>query len=571
MAETNRLLKRKNVWYYRRRVPLHLVSKAGKKFIQVSLDTTSLVEAKKRRSVLDLEWDARLDAFENSDENAVANEVADKPALALVELVRRYVERIDHRSAQQLLKDGPVDLAEQQAMQMDNELELQALTTPEDTHAAEWVYLAGQRVLKDSDVSVADGLSASQSAEIVRRGLMEIARRKSARLRDDFSTKHYDHLFDPDRPAEVLFGDLAKQHLAMKLEEAEANSQSTKWTEKVTSHVALIREIVGDNTPVGTIDFDASLRVRSVLAQLPANRTKIYPKLSLEKAIEQGKKDGRTPMAFITQTDYLRTFKDILDLGCLKRLLPNNPAASLQPLKKDQVALDKKRMPFSELQVRGVLTSAFYQQCAVDAPKPYSKPDRDWRFWLPLICALMGMRPLEVCQLLVGDIHKTPKGTDFIDVVETADEGENIKTLKTSASRRKIPIHPELIKIGFLNFVEKRRSQVGEKERLFAHLKPDAYGNSASYPMKRFRDHFLPAAITLQPRQSFYSFRHSFRDALRRCEAPSSALKALGGWTEAKAVSDHYGTVHDPDHQAQWIAKVAYEDLDFTFLHGAYS
>ena len=571
MSETNRLLKRKNVWYYRRRVPLPLVSKIGKKFIQVSLETSSLAEAKKRRTVRDLEWDTRFDAFENGGDDPVAGDVADKPEVPLVDLVRRYVNRIDHHSAQRLLADGPADLAEQRAMRMDNELELQTLTTPDDPHVAEWVHHAERRMLDGVDVAVADSLSASQSAEIVRRGLIEIARRKAARLHDDFSKKHFDHLFDPDRPMEVLFGDLAKQHLAMKLEEAEANTQSSKWIEKVTAHVALIREIVGDKKPVSAVDFDESLRVRSVIAQLPSNRTKFYPKLSIEKAIQQGKKDGRATMAFITQTDYLRTFKDILDLGCLKRVLPNNPAASLQPLKKDQVALDKKRLPFSDEQVRSVLTSPFYHQCSPGASKPYSKPDRDWRFWLPLICALMGMRPLEVCQLLVGDIHKTPKGTDFIDVAETKDDDdENVKTLKTSASRRKIPIHPELLKIGFLSFVEGRRSIVGEKGRLFAHLKPDVHGNSASYPTRRFRDHFLPAAITLQPRQSFYSFRHSFRDALRRCEAPATALKALGGWTEAKAVSDHYGTTHDPDHQAQWVAKVWYEGLDLTFIHDAY-
>jgi hypothetical protein len=58
-----RLLRRNGVYYYRRRVPLHLVEKFGKKVVQASLHTTSLKEAKKRRTLRDLEWDAKFAAY----------------------------------------------------------------------------------------------------------------------------------------------------------------------------------------------------------------------------------------------------------------------------------------------------------------------------------------------------------------------------------------------------------------------------------------------------------------------------------------------------------------------------
>ena len=61
------------------------------------------------------------------------------------------------------------------------------------------------------------------------------------------------------------------------------------------------------------------------------------------------------------------------------------------------------------------------------------------------------------------------------------------KTLKTATSRRKIPVHPELIKIGFLQFVESRKKTTSSP-RLFPDLKPDKYGNHASYALKRFRE-----------------------------------------------------------------------------------
>ena len=60
-----RLQRRNGVYYYRRRVPLALVTKIGRKVVQVSLHTTSLKEAKKRRTLRDLEWDAKFAACSN--------------------------------------------------------------------------------------------------------------------------------------------------------------------------------------------------------------------------------------------------------------------------------------------------------------------------------------------------------------------------------------------------------------------------------------------------------------------------------------------------------------------------
>ena len=101
------------------------------------------------------------------------------------------------------------------------------------------------------------------------------------------------------------------------------------------------------------------------------------------------------------------------------------------------------------------------------------------------------------------------------------------KTLKTSTSRRKLPFHPQLTAIGFLEFVELQK-KAGSESRIFADLEPNKYGNHAWYALKRFNDSYLPKAIKMEPRQSFYSFRHSWRDALRRINAQPATLQALG-------------------------------------------
>ena len=183
----------------------------------------------------------------------------------------------------------------------------------------------------------------------------------------------------------------------------------------------------------------------------------------------------------------------------------------------------------------------------------------------------MGLRPNEACQMNADDVKQTPQGTWYLDVVASDDDGDTkagngAKMLKTASSRRKIPVHPELIKIGFLKFADDQKTQ-SPGARLFSDLKPDQYGNHASYALKRFRDSFLSSAIGVKPRQTFYSFRHNFRDALRRIEAPPDALQAMGGWSQGKLTSDSYGDKSDPDYQVKFMNRVAYPGLDLSHLH----
>lgn len=176
----------------------------------------------------------------------------------------------------------------------------------------------------------------------------------------------------------------------------------------------------------------------------------------------------------------------------------------------------------------------------------------------------MGMRPNEVCQLTTNDVGKTKDGIWYVDVEDS--DGEVVKTIKTANSRRRIPLHPELLKIGFLSFVETRR-KAKHDPYILPGLKGDGYSNRARYALRRFNENFLPNTVKLDDRQSVYSLRHSFRDALRRVDASPSALKALGGWSQGNLISDNYGDQFDLSLQVKWIEKVAYPGLDLSFLH----
>ena len=570
------LLRRSGVYYYRRRVPLSLVEKIGKKVIQHSLDTSSFKEAKKRRTMYDVQWDARFEAVTAPGPADAANTHSQIPPhgapldrSALLELVRNYVERHDHESRKREAKCYPLTTEESTQMRIEAEVEAQTLRARDDLHH-QWIYLAGTEVLKAAGKSFNDhDVPGETVAELVRRGLLELNRRHRARLADDHGRSFFDQLFDPARPAMLTFGKLADQHLRLIEEDGAVNSLGAKGLDRQRATVALVREIVGDDTPVDAVDYDTCLHVRTILARLPANRIKLYGDLPLAQAIERAAKEGKPLLSPVTQERYLVALRDLLDLAAKKRLLPVNPAEGLRPIKRDAISSGDKRKPFTLQQIADFFKSQFYAECAKCEP-PFTYDNAGWRFWLPLMCLFLGMRPNEAAQLHLHDLKRTKAGTWYLHIIATGDDDEDAdtatgKTLKTKASRRKIPLHPELIKVGFLQFVEQRK-KAGTGPRLFPDLKPDKYGNHATYALKRFRDTYLPAAIKMEPRQSFYSFRHSWRDALRRIDAQPATLQALGAWSQGKLVSDDYGDKADPDFQAQFMEKISYPGLDLSPL-----
>jgi hypothetical protein len=73
---------------------------------------------------------------------------------------------------------------------------------------------------------------------------------------------------------------------------------------------------------------------------------------------------------------------------------------------------------------------------------------REAAFWLPLLGLFTGARLGEIAPLSAADV-KTDELTNIHSIVITEDL-EKGRRLKTSGSRRVVPVHPELIRIGFI-------------------------------------------------------------------------------------------------------------------------
>jgi hypothetical protein len=246
------------------------------------------------------------------------------------------------------LHDPPENEEQKAEIKTDVEISRQILRNRDDPRSDELVFSTGQKILHRVGLSIDDErVQYAAFAEFVRRGLLELDQRKLARLDDDHRNSFFDQQFSPARAPDVTFGELADQFLQLTEEEAAANNTSLKWVDKQRANLALLREMIGDNTPVRDVGYDACLHVRGLLARIPANRSKLYHGLSLDEAIARSAAENRPLLSPVTQDVYLGTLRDLLDLAAKKRLIAVNPAVGLKPLKRDTVAAAAKREPFT--------------------------------------------------------------------------------------------------------------------------------------------------------------------------------------------------------------------------------
>lgn len=563
MAKPSGLMRRRGTYYFRMRVPKDLVPVFGRTEIKASLETKSYGEAKRRRNQLAIEWDARLDEARRSQGRATAAPLSGEQA---VRLVQNYVERTDREWRRREIERSPSTADERRDMTAELAMSEKMLSDVDDPRRDREIWLESQHLLERSGFRLGDdSIPYAELWELVRRALLELYRRARARLGDDFSASHYDQLFarrhgssTPDRGQH--FESLCDQYLKIYIQEAGAEKVHQQRIDKVQAQLGLVREIIGADTPVAAVDYDRCLAFRQTLARVPARRRQFFGSMPLQDAIAAAEKAGKPTMSYETQAGYLGILTQVLRLARRKKLIADVPSEGLRPIAKKTPA-EEKRDAFTPEQLKAFFRSSYYLACARSGGRPHVSADTPSRFWLPLISLFSGMRPREICQMHVADLKTTKEGVAFFHVV--ADEQG--KTEKTSTSRRKIPVHPELVRMGFLDYVASVRDR-GHK-RLFPELGKNKYGNYSAYVLKRFREKFLPDAVEVGERQSFYSFRHCFRDALRRIEAPPEILQTLGAWSQGKLVSDAYGQGFEIGHLMRYVEKIDYPGLDLSHLH----
>lgn len=176
-----------------------------------------------------------------------------------------------------------------------------------------------------------------------------------------------------------------------------------------------------------------------------------------------------------------------------------------------------------------------------------------WKFWVPLLCLHQGVRVSEASQLYTNDIQCID-GIPCISVIEdTQDEAsdrstrphakssEEYRRLKTLSSRRVVPLHPQLIELGFLQFVEQIQQRNPRRAtHLFANLPWDEKSMFGRKPA-RFIIELLKELQIHTPRSKVaHSLRSNFNQELQRTMIPSALISRMLGHSTRQTKDEHY-------------------------------
>lgn len=185
-------------------------------------------------------------------------------------------------------------------------------------------------------------------------------------------------------------------------------------------------------------------------------------------------------------------------------------------------------------------------------------------YWLPLLALYSGARLNELAPMCVEDVQLDPSsGVRFMTVIEDEEAGRGVKT---DTSMR--AFHPELVRIGFMEFVDQLRATSGQSVRLFPALTRGSKGGFGEAWSKWFGGHKRRLGID---NKIFHSFRHGFKDALRAAGVNEDVNDALTGHGGGNTVARRYGWKEMvrrfgfPTLNAA-LAKAHYPDLDLSLL-----
>lgn len=381
------------------------------------------------------------------------------------------------------------------------------------------------------------------------------------------------------QPTDAAFKDLTAQtplptvapaksvSLGEFLDNFEAHIKATKTAATSKAYgfpLRLLREVLGTKTRLASITKQDMDKVAETLRDTPKNMTQRYPGLSIREAIAAGERDGLPKRDKSTLANNWILIVSPFNFAKDEGLIDSNPASSKRFRASFPKSKKSTRRPFSTNELNKVFQSSIYtaKSNGGEFENRTSQPER---FWIPLLGLFHGCRLNEICQLDTADIQEEG-GIPLLHIHDLSETGEkNLKQLKTDESRRKVPLHPLILKAGFLEFVESRKADE-TCPRLFPALQFSKHSGRFGSAFSKWFARLVRTACGESTKATFHSFRHNFRDAMRNASIQDETAARLGGWKGAGGVMNFYGEGVNLPFLRDAIAKIEYLGLDLSRL-----
>jgi integrase len=194
--------------------------------------------------------------------------------------------------------------------------------------------------------------------------------------------------------------------------------------------------------------------------------------------------------------------------------------------------------------------------------EPGNKLKLDVYYWAPLLALLSGICLEEALQLRPGAVA-TRDGIHFVTIGAVHDG--HAAQVKNPARQRELPIHKDLIRLGFLDYVE--RMQREGTSRLFPGLDRGGLDARFGHDFTQWWTAYRRAVGAYARGQDFHSLRHGANRRMVRAKIPLPTVKRVLGHSAGNDMNAavYFGNVDLPD-MVEAVNAISYSCLDIDML-----
>ena len=313
------------------------------------------------------------------------------------------------------------------------------------------------------------------------------------------------------------------------------NRSTRKTLDEFRSSIRRLVELYGD-LAVQAVTRSIVQDYRAKLAGFPT-KAPGAAKLTAPQLIELAKTAALPTLSAVTIRNRLRVLGAVLGYAVRMDWIKENPVDASGVAKAAgnaaKAKADRRRKDYTKDELRQIFSSPLYTP---DGWQPVRKGYGQALYWLPLLMYYTGARREELCQLAAKDVQDED-GIPYLAIL-SLDEDDAGRTVKTASSRRRVPLHDDLVSLGFLDYAK----DVPQDGQLFPQLHPSPAGFYGANVGKAWAK-YLKDVVQLQSSASpSHGFRHTFKTLSRQVGIPEDVHDAMTGHNDG-SVSRDYGSM----------------------------
>lgn len=357
---------------------------------------------------------------------------------------------------------------------------------------------------------------------------------------------------EPDKTPSLTYSELVEQFLEAKQSDGNITAKTVIDYKDKLSHFL---DIKGDML-IADISRNDIKEVKETLKKLPPQRKRLlkYKDQKINKLLDM---EHEKTLSVSSINQILDQLSSLFKWAIIEELIDKNPVSV--PKLKDKTHKRDKCDPLTKKDIKTVFGADKYIN---------DKHAQAAYFWAPLISLYTGMRREEISQLHNADIYEhTDDEGNTRWVIHAKEESEkNVaedKRLKNLNAIRIIPIHPDLIKIGLLEYHSR---MLNKHTRLFPELNRSKEGLYGKQVGKQFSALLTQVKVKTDEKY-FHSLRHSFRDQLKKQDISGPCFyEVFGHESNEPIVTNRYGSDFTPQEKFDKIIRHLNYQIDIEML-----